>query len=77
MYGYHGYMPNLHKVTVNLTKKSFAALDAAAARSGDSKTDTVNRALQMYAYLEQVTGGAAQAVTESSLLMPARRTLNR
>ncbi|MFJ1706569.1 hypothetical protein [Kitasatospora sp. NPDC088346] len=43
------------RLTVNLTPRAAKALDQAAAASGDSRTDTVNRALQVYAYLEQVS----------------------
>jgi hypothetical protein len=42
----------LTKLTVNLTPKAAAALDNAASITGDSKTDTVNRALQFYEWLE-------------------------
>ena len=45
----------LERITVNLTRRACRALDLAAELTGDTKTDTVNRALQVYAYLEQVT----------------------
>jgi hypothetical protein len=38
----------LTRVTVNLTPRSVTALDSAVARTGDSRTDTINRALQVY-----------------------------
>lgn len=41
-------MSDLTKLTVNLLPQAVEALDAAAAITGDSKTDTVNRALQLY-----------------------------
>jgi hypothetical protein len=44
----------LERITVNLTSRSSAALVLAVELSGDTKTDTINRALQIYAYLEQV-----------------------
>src|SRR5579859_2462023 len=44
----------LERITVNLTPRSSAALVLAVELSGDTKTDTINRALQIYAYLEQV-----------------------
>jgi hypothetical protein len=47
----------LTRVTVNLTQRSSAALDLLTGLTGDSKTDTVNRALQIYAYLEHVVHG--------------------
>ncbi len=40
----------LTRLTVNLTPRADAALRLAAEISGDSKTDTVNRALQVYAF---------------------------
>jgi hypothetical protein len=46
---------SLERVTVNLTPRSSRALDDTVALTGDSKTDTINRALQVYAYLEEVT----------------------
>ncbi len=43
------------RVTVNVTVRASRALDLAAELTGDTKTDTLNRALQVYAYLEQLT----------------------
>lgn len=43
------------RVTVNLTGRGSRALELATEVTGDTKTDTINRALQIYAYLEQVT----------------------
>ncbi|WP_326560398.1 hypothetical protein [Micromonospora sp. NBC_01796] len=40
--------PALVKVTVNLVPRAFDALDAACARTRDTKTDTINRALVVY-----------------------------
>lgn len=45
----------LERITVNLTGRASRALELAAQLTGDSKTDTVNRALQVYAYMEQIT----------------------
>jgi hypothetical protein len=64
----------LERITVNVTRRASRALDLATKLTGDSKTDTVNRALQVYAYVEQVTadGGSvyvrAGANTELELL---------
>jgi hypothetical protein len=38
----------LTKVTVNLTPRAVDALEVACARTKDSKTDTINRALVVY-----------------------------
>jgi hypothetical protein len=43
----------LERVTVNLTPRAAKALDQAVKSTGDTKTDTINRALQVYAYLEE------------------------
>ena len=40
---------------MNLTGRAAQALEVAAQLTGDSKTDTINRALQIYAYMEQLT----------------------
>ncbi len=45
----------LHRLTVNLTEKAQEALDLVASQTGRSKTDTVNRALIVNAWIEQVT----------------------
>lgn len=45
----------LERVTVNMTGRASRALDLVTKLTGDTKTDTVNRALQIYAYLEQIT----------------------
>jgi hypothetical protein len=58
--------PPLERVTVNLNARSSRALDVAAELTGDTKTDIINRALQIYAYLEQVaTRGGAVYTRES------------
>lgn len=51
---YHGHMATeLERVTVNLVPRASAALELATGLSQDSKTDTINRALQVYAFLLQ------------------------
>jgi hypothetical protein len=44
----------LERITVNLTPRSSSALEIAVELCGDTKTDTINRAIQIYAYLERV-----------------------
>jgi hypothetical protein len=44
----------LERITVNLTSRSSSALELAVELCGDTKTDTINRAIQIYAYLEKV-----------------------
>lgn len=56
----------LERVTVNLTERSAKALRLAAGLTGDTKTDTINRALQVYAYFEHVVSqGGSVLVRES------------
>ncbi|VVJ23792.1 Uncharacterised protein [Amycolatopsis camponoti] len=56
----------LERVTVNLAPRASRALEKAVALTGDSKTDTINRALQVYAYLEEVWAKNGQVLVRSS-----------
>ena len=54
-------------ITMNLTSRSAQALEVATDLTGDSKTDTVNRALQVYAFLTHViSNGGSIYVRESN-----------
>ncbi|MFY1636401.1 ribbon-helix-helix protein, CopG family [Solwaraspora sp. WMMB335] len=44
----------LVRVTVNLTPRSADALDKLSAETGQSKTDVINRALQVYQVVEEL-----------------------
>jgi len=44
----------LERITVNLTPRSSSALDLVVALTGDTKTDAINRAIQIYTYLERI-----------------------
>jgi hypothetical protein len=46
---------SLQRVTVNLTPRSCQALELAVKRTEDSQTDTINRAIQIYSYLVDIT----------------------
>jgi len=46
---------NLQRVTVNLTPRSCEALELAVKQTRDSQTDTINRAIQVYSYLVNIT----------------------
>ena len=51
-------MNNLTKLTVNLIQRSVDMLDSEHERSGDTRTDIVNRAIQLYgAAMESVNTG--------------------
>lgn len=57
---------SLERVTVNLTPRSAVALELATEITGDSKTDTINRAIQIYAYLEHIASkGGTVHIRES------------
>lgn len=55
----------LQRVTVNLIPRAAAALDAAAARTGDNRTDVINRALQVYALVLELMDGRDHLVVVS------------
>lgn len=60
-------MADLTKLTVNLTPASVAALNATAELTGLSRTDCVNRALQLYAAVERASrqdGGEVLTIDE-------------
>jgi hypothetical protein len=45
---------SLDRVTVNLTRRASDALEQLDRLTGESKTDSINKALQLFAYLQQV-----------------------
>jgi len=62
-----GRSPALERVTVNLTQRSARALELATQLTGDSKTDAINRAIQVYAFLEHaISEGGSVHVQESA-----------
>ncbi len=46
---------NLTRLTINLIPRATAALHLASEISGDSRTDTMNRAIQLYAYVTELS----------------------
>ncbi|MCA2227885.1 hypothetical protein [Nonomuraea aurantiaca] len=44
----------LERVTVNLNERSSRALEEVVNLRGDTKTDAINRALQMYSLIEHI-----------------------
>jgi hypothetical protein len=60
---YGGSHGPLERVSVNLTGRASQALKMAAELTGDTRTDTINRALQLYVYVEQIAarGGSVYA----------------
>ena len=56
----------LERLTVNLTPRAVTALELATELTGDSKTDVVNTAVQVYAYLELVLSKGGTVQTQES-----------
>jgi hypothetical protein len=56
----------LERVTVNLTARSSRALEVATELTGDTKTDTINRALQIYAFLQQASANSGSIYVRES-----------
>ena len=57
----------LTRLTVNLIPRADRALTIAAEKTGDTRTDTVNRALQFYAYfVQEITRGRNVYVGDSA-----------
>ncbi|WP_026119011.1 ribbon-helix-helix domain-containing protein [Nocardiopsis ganjiahuensis] len=54
------------RVTVNLTARSTKALEEAVAATGDTQTDVINRALQVYAYLESAMAEGDRVYLENA-----------
>lgn len=55
----------VHRVTVNLTEKSHEKLEETVKLTGRNKTDTINRAIQVNAWLEEsIQNGASVFVQE-------------
>ncbi len=47
----------LTRVNVTLTRRTVTALDSAVEKSGDSRTDTINRAIQVYDLVQDLLRG--------------------
>ncbi|MEV4123364.1 hypothetical protein [Micromonospora sp. NPDC049645] len=45
---------SLTKVTVNLLPRTMAALEEVSESTGDNKTETINRAVQLYAWVQRM-----------------------
>lgn len=56
---------DLQRVTVNLITKSSDSLDRLASRSGMSKTDVINRALQLYDFIDTEIATGKQILIRS------------
>ena len=56
----------LERVTLNLTPRAARALEIATEITGDSKTDTINRAVQLYAYIERIINEGGTIVAQKT-----------
>jgi hypothetical protein len=54
----------LDRVTINLVPRSSRALARAMELTGDSKTDCINRALPVYAYLEEILANGGSLLVQ-------------
>lgn len=55
-------MGSVTKLSVNMTARAMTSLEQAAALTGDSRTDTVNRAMQVYAAIVALAEGGGGIV---------------
>lgn len=56
----------LSRISANLTARSARALEEVVSITGDSQTDALNRALQVYAYLERVQAEGGEVFTRQA-----------
>ena len=54
------------RITINLTPKAVQALDTLTKSTGDTKTDTINRALQLYGFLDGVIREGGKVYVQES-----------
>ena len=59
-----GMSDEQRRITIALIPKAQEALDTLTGRSGLSKTDVINRALQAYAFLEDQAAGGAKILVQ-------------
>lgn len=57
-------MATAERVTVNLTKRASRSLEEIVELTGDGKTDAINRALSVYAYVEKVLKGGGRLLVQ-------------
>jgi hypothetical protein len=53
----------LVRVTVNLTPRSYSALERASDLTGDNRTDTINRALLVYSLIQELADQGGGSLT--------------
>jgi hypothetical protein len=68
----HGGNGPLERITVNLIARASRALQRVVDRTGDSKTDAINRAIQVYAYLEEVEANGGEITVRETKGSPER-----
>ncbi|MCA2227887.1 hypothetical protein [Nonomuraea aurantiaca] len=56
----------LERVTVNLNERSSRALEEVVTLRGDTKTDAINRALQMYSLIEHILHGGGKIYVQEA-----------
>ena len=56
----------MERVTVNLVARASRALQLVSDLTGDTKTDSINRAIQVYAYLEEIVSNGGDIYVRES-----------
>jgi hypothetical protein len=62
----HGGGGPLERITVNLVARASRALQRVVDITGDSKTDAINRAIQVYAFLEEIEANGGDVLVRES-----------
>ena len=62
----HGGGGPLERITVNLVARASHALQRVIGITGDSKTDAMNRAIQVYAFLEEIKANGGDVYVRES-----------
>lgn len=57
---------DLVRLTVNLIPRAYTAMVLASEITGDSRTDTINRAVQLYAYVEHVISNGGELLVREN-----------
>lgn len=56
----------LERVTVNLSPRSVRAMEQLVASTGDTKTDVINKALQVYSFIQEVMDEGGRLYTREA-----------
>lgn len=62
----HGGGGPLERITVNLVPRASQALQRVIGITGDSKTDAINRAIQLYEFIEEIEANGGDILIRES-----------